>query len=77
MYSTRKISFRYDLYSKESVFERTLYNVTGAKVDYNSMSALKSSAVVEMEDSTGIDYFNDQIRIICIIDDVEYPLGQI
>ena len=57
-------------------FLSALYNVTGAKVDYNSLSALKSSAVVEMENSDGIDYFNDQIRIICIIDGIEYPLGQ-
>lgn len=54
-----------------------LWNVLGGDISYNSLGRLKSSLAVKIRDEPGlnIDYMNDRIKVICSIDNVEYPLG--
>lgn len=75
-FTSREIKFRYKLYDKDNVFKHNMYNILSASMDYNSLTRLKTSASITMEHDDRIDYLNDQIKIICVIDEEEYPLGQ-
>lgn len=72
----RRIHFKYELYNQDNIFKHDMYNILSVSISYNSLTRLKSSAKVTMEHDDRIDYINDQIRAICIINDIEYPLGQ-
>ena len=75
----RMLTFRYELYSKEGAFKKTLTGVVSAVVTYNSLSALKRSAKITMEDDPAVDYVNDRIRVLCDVmacgETRTYPLG--
>ena len=72
----RRMYFKYKLYNQDNIFKHDMYNILSASINYNSLTRLKSSAKVTMEHDDRIDYINDQIKIICIINDIKYPLGQ-
>lgn len=75
----RRISFRYELYDKDSVFKKMLDTVQNCRITYNSLSTLKYSANLTMTEDGDVDYFNDQIRVVCIVKkgstNMEFPLG--
>lgn len=73
--NSRVIYFKYKLYDVDGAFKKDLYNVIDARVSYNSLTKLKSSAVITLEEDKDIDFLHDSISIICVIDDEEYPLG--
>ncbi len=72
----RKLYFKYELYDKDNVFKKRLFTVIDATVTYSSLSRLKASAIVTMTEDNDVDYLHDQIKIICNIDGVDYPVGQ-
>lgn len=72
----RTIKFRYELLDKRGAFKKRLFNVLSASVRYASLGRLKGSANITMRDDPSIDWINDIIRIKCIINDQEYPLGE-
>jgi hypothetical protein len=54
-----------------------LHNVLEGDISYNSLGRLKSSLTVKIQEDEllNIDYMNDRIKPVAIIDGVEYPLG--
>lgn len=53
----RELDFEYELYSKDNVFKKMLYNIESAQVDYGSLTRLKYSARITMtEDSEMFQY---------------------
>lgn len=73
---TRKVKFIYELLDKQGALKKRLYNVLSASVRFASLGRLKGSANIQMVEDKKIDYINDIIRIKCVIDDTEYPLGE-
>lgn len=72
----RELDFEFELYSKENIFKKQLYNVESAQVDYGSLTRLKSSARIIMTEDDEIDYLNDMIKVICVINEEKTPIGQ-
>lgn len=54
-----------------------IWNVIEGDISYNSLGRLKSSLSIKIRDEPelNIDYMNDRIKVICIIDGIEYQLG--
>nr|WP_302599765.1 hypothetical protein [uncultured Cellulosilyticum sp.] len=54
-----------------------LHNVIEGDISYNSLGRLKSSLTVKIQEDEllNIDYMNDRVKPVAIIDGVEYPLG--
>ena len=54
-----------------------LHNVLEGDISYTSLGRLKSSLTVKIEEDEllDIDYMNDRIKPVAIIDGKEYPLG--
>lgn len=72
----RELDFEYELYSKDNIFKKMLYNVESARVDYGSLTRLKSSARITMTEDSDIDYLSDMIKIICVINNKRDAIGQ-
>lgn len=72
----RELDFEYELYSKDNVFKKMLYNIENAQVDYGSLTRLKYSARIIMTEDDEIDYLNDMIKVICVINEEKTPIGQ-
>lgn len=72
----RELDFEFELYSKENIFKKQLYNVESAQVDYGSLTRLKYSARIIMTEDDEIDYLNDMIKVICVINEEKTPVGQ-
>lgn len=72
----RELDFEYELYSKDNIFKKMLYNVESARVDYGSLTRLKSSARITMTEDSEIDYLSDMIKIICVINNKRDAIGQ-
>lgn len=75
MNSYRIINFKYNLLDSTDTFKKQLYNVESCNVNYSSLSRLKSSANIKMREDVDIDYLNDRIQPIVILNNIEYPLG--
>lgn len=73
----RELDFEYELYSKENIFKKQLYNIEDAQVDYGSLTRLKYSARITMTEDDEIDYLNDMVKIICVINGERTPIGQL
>lgn len=71
----RELDFEYELYSKDNVFKKMLYNIENVQVDYGSLTRLKYSARITMTEDSEIDYLNDMVKIICVIDGERTPIG--
>jgi hypothetical protein len=71
----RIINFKYILLDNTDTFKKQLYNVESCSINYSSLSRLKSSANIKMKEDEDIDYLNDRIQPIVILNNVEYPLG--
>ena len=71
----RTIKFRYLLLDKNDNFKKELSCIESCSISYSSLTRLKSSATIKMREDADIDYFNDRIKPICILNEVEYPLG--
>lgn len=54
-----------------------LHNVTEGDISYTSLGRLKSSLTIKIEEDEllNIDYMNDRIKPVVVIDGEEYPLG--
>lgn len=72
----RVVEFKYKLLDKQGVFKKDLFNIKSCDIEYLSLSRLKMSARITMADDTDIDFLNDLIQVICVIDDIETPVGQ-
>ncbi len=80
----RTINFRYYLLDNTDTPKLTgtgdtneLFCVMSADINYSSLGRLKSSLNVNivLDDRLTIDYLNDRIKVVCVIDNVAYPLG--
>lgn len=71
----RELDFEYELYSKDNVFKKMLYNIESSQVDYGSLTRLKYSARITMTEDSEIDYLNDMVKIICVINGEKTPIG--
>ena len=75
MNNHRIIKFKYNLLDNTDTFKKQLYNVESCNINYTSLSRFKSSASIKMREDADIDYLNDRIQPIVILDGQEYPLG--
>ena len=74
---TREIKFRYELLNQNDLQIGTIDSVNGS-VAFNSLADnIKRTARFEIKENIfkDVDYLNDRIRPIIIIDDVEYEMG--
>lgn len=73
---TRRISFRYDLLNNNELKIGELDNTTGS-VSMDAEAIIKRTGRFNIKENVAkeIDYLNDRIKPIMIIDGVEYPLG--
>ncbi len=71
----RILKFRYLLLDKNDVFKKELSCIESCSISYSSLTRLKSSATIVMREDSDVDYFNDHIKPICVLDGVEYPMG--
>lgn len=74
--NSRKISFRYDLLSKYEMKIGELSSVKGS-VALDSLAEIKRTGrfTINEIEARDIDFLNDRLRPIVIIDDKEYRLG--
>ena len=74
--NSRKIKFRYDLLSKYEMKIGEIPSVKGS-VSLNSLAEIKRTGrfTISEVDAKDIDFLNDRLRPIVIIDDKEYRLG--
>lgn len=74
--NSRKIKFRYDLLSK---YEMKIGEITSVKgsVSLNSLAEIKRTGrfTISEVDAKDIDFLNDRLRPVVIINDKEYRLG--
>lgn len=71
----RKLLFKYYLMDQNDNIKKELYCVEQCSISYNSLARLKSSANMTIREDPDIDYFNDRIQPVCILDGISYPLG--
>lgn len=74
--NSRKIKFRYDLLSKYEMKIGEISSVKGS-VSLNSLAEIKRTGrfTISEVDAKDIDFLNDRLRPVVIIDDKEYRLG--
>lgn len=74
----RTVSYRYELLDKNDMYQRELTTVLECTINYDAESDLKVSANINMGDDADVDYANDRIRVVCIVqcggERREYPL---
>ncbi|WNX85259.1 hypothetical protein RWV98_02995 [Agathobaculum sp. NTUH-O15-33] len=74
----RTVSYRYELLDKSDMYRRDLTTVINCTITYDAESDLKVSANIEMGDDQDVDYANDRIRVVCVVqcggERREYPL---
>lgn len=75
-FSNRTVDFRYLLYTKEGTFLKEIKSVKSGNVQYSSLSRLKNSATIEIEDYGDINFLKDQIQIEVVIDGIVTPIGR-
>lgn len=80
----RNIEFRYYLLDEEdnpkspgNSSTNRLWNVLSGDISYNSLGRLKSSLTIKIleDELLDIDYMNDRIKPVVVIDGIEYILG--
>ena len=74
--NSRSIKFRYDLLSKYEMKIGEISSVKGS-VSLNSLAEIKRTGrfTISEVDAKDIDFLNDRLRPVVIIDDKEYRLG--
>ena len=74
---TREIKFRYELLNQNNSYLGTIDSISGS-VAFNSLADnIKRTARFEIKENIfkDVDYLNDRIRPIIILDDIEYEMG--
>lgn len=74
---TREIKFRYELLDKNDLYLGTIDSISGS-VAFNSLAEnIKRTARFEIKENVfkDVDYLNDRVRPIIILDGVEYEMG--
>jgi hypothetical protein len=74
--SSREIAFRYELLNRMDLVKGEI-DVLSASISFNSLAEIKRTASFEVRENTAqeIDYLNDRIRPIVILNGKEYPMG--
>lgn len=72
----RNIKFRYDLLNRDDLLKDSIEVLSGS-VALNSLATIKRTARFTIKENIfkDVDYLNDRIRPIVILDNVEYPMG--
>jgi hypothetical protein len=74
---TREIKFRYELLNQNNSYLGTIDSISGS-VAFNSLADnIKRTVRFEIKENIfkDVDYLNDRIRPIIILDDIEYEMG--
>lgn len=74
--NNRQVSIKYELLNRFNGFKRQLSGA-GGTIDMDSRAEIKKSAQFEIreKDLEGVNFLNDRIRPIYVLNGVEYPLG--
>lgn len=75
--NSRVVLFKYYLYKKIGGEPIELKNIISCRVTQMSLERLKTSATISMRDDPRIDFLNDEIQIVCSIDEVETPVARL
>lgn len=72
----REVKFRYDLLNQDEILKGSI-DVLSGSVNLNSLAQIKRTARFTVKENIcrDIDFLNDRIRPIAIINGKEYPLG--
>ncbi|WP_069999450.1 hypothetical protein [Cellulosilyticum sp. I15G10I2] len=71
----RAIDFKYHLLDKNNNLIKPLFNIESCTITYSSLFTLKSTANLKMKNDNSIDFMNDRIKVICRLNNIDYPLG--
>lgn len=72
---SRIVKFKYELLNQNNLKIGEIPEVLDASVSMNSLAEIKRTARFKMKDNKDIDYLNDRLRPVFILNEVEYPLG--
>lgn len=74
--NSREIEFRYELLNKNDLIKGEI-DVLSGSVSLNSLAEIKRTARFEIKenDLQRVDYLNDRIRPVVILEGKEYPMG--
>ena len=74
--TSRLIDFRYELLNKNDLVKGEI-DVLSGSVSLNSLAEIKRTGQFQIKENIlqDIDYLNDRIRPVVILDGVEYPMG--
>ena len=71
----RKINFKYNLLDRYENFKKVLTSVESANITFSSLGRIKGNLNATIKEDLDIDYMNDRVQPIVIINDKEYSLG--
>ena len=74
--TSRLIDFRYELLNRNDLVKGEI-DVLSGSVSFNSLAEIKRTGQFQIKENIlqDIDYLNDRIRPVVILDGVEYPMG--
>lgn len=73
---SRTLGFVYNLLDKNNNFIKKIKTVKSCNITYSSLSTLKYTATLSMQNDTSINWLNDRIEVVCVIDGQSHPLGK-
>lgn len=72
---SRIVKFKYELLNRNNLKIGEIDTVSNASVSMNSLAEIKRTARLTIKDNPDIDFLNDRLRPVFILDGIEYPLG--
>lgn len=75
--NSRVVKFRYDLLNRNNLKIGEIPEVLSSSVSLNSLAEIKRTARFTIKENIArdIDYLNDRLKPVFILDSIEYPLG--